>query len=338
MAYTYKKGINLGGWMNCFEDLTHDYSWHLKTFITEADIDRIASWGADHVRLPFQNSVLNDETYDMMEQCVQWCNSRGLGVILDLHYLDGMTCNPLIKENPLFLPENQALFVRVWQDVSAHMGHHDDGVRYELLNEVTDGIGYLWNQLYPQGVRAIREREKERIIYVGSNRMNEVSCLVELRILEDEHLIYNFHYYAPHAFTHQRAPFDEDMRQFDHAYDYPCFFGDELYAYVRNHPDYVERCPGVLLTHNNRERLEKDLRAASDFVHYTGKPLYCGEFGVIETAEEASAVKWVRDMVDILRKKEIGYCYWCYKVRDFGIVDLQGNVRKPLLPDVLFKD
>lgn len=338
MAYTYKKGINLGGWMNCFEDLTNDFSQHVKTFITEKDIDRIASWGADHVRLPFQNSVLNEETYAVMEDCVRWCNSRGMGVILDLHYLDGMTCSPLIKENPLFLPENQALFVNVWRDVSAHMAHHDDGVRYELLNEVTDGIGYLWNRMYPLGVQAIREREPERKIYVGSNRMNEVACLVELHIMEDENLIYNFHYYGPHAFTHQRARFDEDMRLFDHPYDYPCFFGDELYEYVRNHPDYVERCPGILLTHNNRERLEKDLRAASDFVHYTGKPLYCGEFGVIETAEETSAVKWVRDMVDILRQKDIGYCYWCYKVRDFGIVGLDGEVRKPLLPEVLFKD
>ena len=190
--------------------------------------------------------------------------------------------------------------------------------------------------LYPKGVAAIRDLEKERKIYVGSNRMNEVACLVELRTQDDPNLIYNFHYYSPHAFTHQKARFDADMRAFNHAYDYPCFFGDELYAYVREHPDYVERCPGVLLTHNNRARLEKDLRAASDFMHYTGKPLYCGEFGVIEMAEETSAVKWIQDMVEILRGKGIGYCYWCYKVRDFGIVDIHGNEVKPLLPGILF--
>ena len=337
MKYTYEKGINLGGWMNCFDDLTDDFSRHVYTFITKKDIDRIADWGADHVRLPFQNDVLTEETYEVMEQAIEWCNERGMGVILDLHYLTGMTCNPLILENPLFLEENQALFVRVWQDVSKHMKHHDDGVRYELLNEVTDGIGYLWNALYPKGVQAIREEEKERKIYVGSNRMNEVACLVELRTMDDPNLIYNFHYYSPHAFTHQKARFDEDMRAFNHAYDYPCFFGDELYAYVREHPDYVVRCPGVLLTHNNRERLEKDLQAASNFMHYTGKPLYCGEFGVIETAQESSAVKWVRDMVDILKGKGIGYCYWCYKVRDFGLVDIDGNVVKPELARILFE-
>ena len=68
MAYTYLKGINIGGWMNCFEDLTDDFAAHVRTFITESDIDRIASWGADHIRLPFQNDILNEDTYALIER------------------------------------------------------------------------------------------------------------------------------------------------------------------------------------------------------------------------------------------------------------------------------
>lgn len=335
--FTYQKGINVGGWMSQYQDLTDDLSSHLASFITEEDIDRIAQWGADHIRLPFESSAICNETYDYMEKCIEWCNRRGMGVLLDLHYIDGMSCDPLLPENPLFLPENQQRFISIWDEVSARLQTHGEGLRYELLNEVTDGTGYGWNKMYPMGVAAIRSREPNRKIYVGSNRMNDVNHLAELHLMDDPNLIYNFHYYDPHAFTHQMAPFDQDMHAFHHAYDYPCFFGEELYHYVKDHPDYVARCPGVLLTHNNREDMLRRLRPAREFIRCTGKPLYCGEFGVISLADENAASKWIHDLVGVLRQMKIGYAYWCYKVRDFGLVDRNSKVLKPELAKTLFE-
>ena len=174
------------------------------------------------------------------------------------------------------------------------------------------------------------------MIYVGSNRQNDVNRLAELRLLDDPHLVYNFHYYDPHAFTHQCAPFDQDMAVFRHAYDYPCFLGDELYSYVREHPEYVARCPGILLTRNDREDMKRRLRPASEFIRCTGKPLYCGEFGVISVADESAAARWIADLVDTFRQLHIGYAYWCYKVRDFGLVDIHSHVLKPELAKTLF--
>ena len=46
----YLKGINLGGWLSqCGKKYNEE---HYNTFITKKDIDLIASWGMDHVRLP----------------------------------------------------------------------------------------------------------------------------------------------------------------------------------------------------------------------------------------------------------------------------------------------
>ena len=78
------------------------------------------------------------------------------------------------------------------------------------------------------------------------------------------------------------------------------------------------------------------LRPALEFIRCTKKPLYCGEFGVISIADEQSAAKWMKDLISVLKGMGIGYAYWCYKVRDFGIVDMDGNVVKPELPKVLF--
>ena len=45
----YMRGVNLGGWLSQFDAPTKE---HFETFITEADIRRIAGMGLDHVRVP----------------------------------------------------------------------------------------------------------------------------------------------------------------------------------------------------------------------------------------------------------------------------------------------
>lgn len=295
----------------------------------------LADWGVDHVRLPFESGVLDDESFRYMDKCVEWCNKRGIGVILDLHYVKGMTWDPNRHFNPLFLPENTQRMLTVWDSVSEHFADAGDGVRYELLNEITDGTGYLWNGLYPTVIELIRRREPNRVIYVGSNKMNDINYLSSLHLLDDPHVIYNFHYYEPHPFTHQNAPFDEDMRQFAHAYAYPCDF-DGLYAYMAAHPDYAKRFPYLAFQRNEPEQIRANLIKAADFIQYAKKPLYCGEFGVIENTNPQAAASWTHDVVTELKRIGVGYAYWCYKAMDFGLVDINNRLVMPTLPKVLF--
>ena len=52
----FYRGVNLGGWLSqC------DYSEErLHHFITKADLEKIAAWGADHVRIPVDHNVLEE--------------------------------------------------------------------------------------------------------------------------------------------------------------------------------------------------------------------------------------------------------------------------------------
>ena len=53
----FYKGVNLGGWLSqC--DYSED---RLNNFIKEEDIEKIASWGMDHVRLPLDYNVVENE-------------------------------------------------------------------------------------------------------------------------------------------------------------------------------------------------------------------------------------------------------------------------------------
>ena len=78
----YMRGINLGGWLSQFDAPTKE---HFDTFITKADLRRIAGMGLDHVRVPVDYTVIEtedgtpkEEGYRYIDNCVQWCRENGL--------------------------------------------------------------------------------------------------------------------------------------------------------------------------------------------------------------------------------------------------------------------
>ena len=59
----FEKGINLGGWLSQTE-LTRE---HMDTFITEEDFRKIKAMGLDHVRLPIDYELVEEECYSFVD-------------------------------------------------------------------------------------------------------------------------------------------------------------------------------------------------------------------------------------------------------------------------------
>ena len=60
-------------------------------------------------------------------------------------------------------------------------------------------------------------------------------------------------------------------------------------------------------------------------------PLYCGEYGVIDLADNVSKINWASDICAVFDKYGIGRAYWNYKEKDYGIVNIpEESVRKQL--------
>ena len=84
----YKKGINFGGWLSqCKHTMEH-----YRTFISEDDVKKAASWGVDHVRVPVDYDLVEtdtgsykDEGFAFIQSAIGWCRKYGLNMILDLH-------------------------------------------------------------------------------------------------------------------------------------------------------------------------------------------------------------------------------------------------------------
>ena len=63
----------------------------------------------------------------------------------------------------------------------------------------------------------------------------------------------------------------------------------------------------------DRRALENYLRPALDFAEKTKKTLYCGEYGVIANADDASAARWLDDIGGLLSENGIGRAVWSYR-------------------------
>ena len=50
-------------------------------------------------------------------------------------------------------------------------------------------------------------------------------------------------------------------------------------------------------------------------------PLYCGEYGVIDRAEDADAAAWYQAISAAFERFGIGRAAWTYRCMDFGVTD-----------------
>jgi aryl-phospho-beta-D-glucosidase BglC (GH1 family) len=104
-------GMGIGGWLTNYkrfnvlpEDkrllITVGDLEHFDSYITEADVANIASMGVDHIRLGFDQIVLEEapgrwreRTFRKIDEVVGWCAKHGLNLVLNLHKAVGNYCD-----------------------------------------------------------------------------------------------------------------------------------------------------------------------------------------------------------------------------------------------------
>ena len=296
----YTKGVNLGGWMSqCnYSDET------LNGFITEADIEKIASWGLDHVRIPMDYNIFIDESGNFLERgfavvdrALAMCEKHGLNTVLDLHKTMGFSFDHGEQESGFFDNEEyQELFYRLWEEFARRYGSLHQHVCFELLNEVTDKdfIG-KWNSISNTCIKRIRAIAPDIVILVGSYWNNSVSAVKDLAPPYDDKIVYNFHCYEPMVFTHQGATWTDMIDpakriSFDQSLCCKAYF-EEMFS------------------------------SAIEAAEAQGTVLYCGEYGVINKATPEDTVKWYKTINAVLERHGIGRSAWSYKRMDFGLSD-----------------
>ncbi len=325
----FQKGINLGGWLS--QCVSYDRE-HFNGFITREDIDRIASFGLDHIRLPIDYDVFmnesdkgdapNEEGLSHIDDFIGWCNDLGLNMVLDLHKAKGyMFDTQAVSDPDRFFKDDdlQETFYETWEMFAKRYISERD-LTFELLNEVVNGdFQKKWNEIATNAINRIRSIDPDRKIIVGGVHYNNVFAVSGIDVPVDDNIVFNFHCYEPLCFTHQKAYWVEEMTK-----DYEMFYPADVETMRKKSEEFSSDHMGAVFDpslDNGGPLFDTIFKPACEHAEKNNVPLYCGEYGVIDQAPLPDTLAWVKDIHASFEKYGIGRALWNYKNKDFGLVD-----------------
>lgn len=323
--FVFKRGTNISHWLS----QSNKRGVERKNYFTEKDVRYLAGLGFDHIRIPVDEEQLwkedgqkDAEGFSLLKQALNWCNHYKLDAIVDLHILTSHHFNQ--KEKPLWTkPEAQERFFQCWRDLSEALKDYPvEDVAYELMNEPVADDPEDWNKLVKKVMPIIRQAEPKRIIVIGSNRWQSANTFDQLYVPEnDPNIILSFHMYEPFLLTHHTASWT-GIKDYKGPVNYPGTIVKR--EDVQQLPDSLQ---AIILRNKisyNIDSIRNHLKKPVAIAKKYNLPLYCGEWGCLNTVPDEARLRWFRDMRTVLEENNIGWATWDYK-GSFGIINEKGE-------------
>jgi endoglucanase len=320
-----RRGINLSEWFAQVYDPKGYTKEHFQAWTTADDIALIQRMGFDHVRLSvnpalmFRHGHANEIPADYLgylDAAVKMILDHGLAVVIDIHPDGDFKAN--LAHEDAFVEE----FADYWRALANHYAASDaDRVFFEILNEPEMSDRYRWYGVESKLAAAIREGAPQHTIIAAGARWSDDDDLVFLEPLRDPNIIYNFHFYEPHIFTHQGATWGVSYWHYLHGLAYPSN-ADSAKAAAASVPDEVNRLQVIRygLDHWDATRMDAEIAQVAEWARQRGLAVTCNEFGAYRKATDpADRARWLTDVRSALEKHNIGWAMWDYS-GGFGIV------------------
>jgi endoglucanase len=218
--------------------------------------------------------------------------------------------------------------------IAQHYSSWDaDRIFFEILNEPEMHDPYRWYGVEAKLAAAIRQNAPAQTIIAPGARWDDDDDLLFSEPLRDSNIIYVFHFYSPHVFTHQGASWSTYYLHSLHGLHYPSSPENAaqvatLAAEARDRL-YVVRYGQ---DHWDATRIEADINQVAEWAKKNGVPVICNEFGVyrygadsdgyVHGAEPQDRAAWLKDVRTTLERHNIGWDMWDYS-GGFGIVTKQ---------------
>ena len=200
--------------------------------------------------------------------------------------------------------------VQAWTDLAKHFKGRK-GIIFDLINEphgiTPDEINgnhalpkQVWNTLYPRLIDAIQAEDPERWIVVEPIWGNPDN-FVDLSVSSAPKLIYSFHFYKPHFFTHQGI-------------------GSYPPAQSVAYPGVTQDSQFEPEMYWDKSVLDQRLQPAINFRNAHNVRVLCGEFGSSVNAPDDSRGRWTADVIDLLETYGFDWLYFIYESKRNGNV------------------
>lgn len=190
------------------------YHSYQRNYVTARDIDSMAAWGFNSLRLPLHYNLFITEGaenkfiergFSMIDQLLKWCEAKKIYLILDLHAAPGGQGNDLAisdrdpsKPSLWDSPENQLKTVILWKELARRYADKEWIGGYDLINETNwDAMKASQNKplkdLYLRLTDSIRKVDKNHLIFIeGNSFANDFTGLTPTW---DNNMAYSFHKY-----------------------------------------------------------------------------------------------------------------------------------------------
>jgi endoglucanase len=318
-------GINLSHWFAQTGGPANYTKEHFESLITVEDIALIKAMGFDHVRLSVnpqpmwrhnEADEIPAEYLGYLDAAVKMVLDKDLGVVIDIHpegdFKETLSSDTAVEQ-----------FADFWRGLAKHYGSWDpEKVFFETLNEPEMRDHYRWNGIQAHLAVAIREGAPQQTIIVEGARWADDDDLLFMEPLRDPNVIYNFHFYEPHLFTHQGATWGERYWHYLREVPYPSTT-ENVHTVEALVPDPVHKLAVQRYgaEHWNAARMEAEFAPVVTWGKKWNVPLVCNEFGVYrKTSKPEDRARWLNNVRTALERDGIGWTMWDYE-GGFGVVD-----------------
>jgi aryl-phospho-beta-D-glucosidase BglC (GH1 family) len=270
---------------------------------TDETAQRVIDWGANAIRYQIDLSDKKNERtlaellplcLERLETAVKAARARNIKVIVDLQ-----SAMAFHRDKQLGFWQQPTLaedFVEVWTQIARRLLPYGDSVwGYDLCNEPLDRaqLPYPpreWRPVALKILAAIRAIDPSVWIIYEPGPGGGASAYGSMQPLPDYRVIYSFHYYSPHAYTHQGIL---NIEQTDLA---------------KVHEQINIAYPGKIgAVEWNKAQIDRSLQCVRDFQKKYPVPFFVGEFSAARWAPGAE--RYLQDCIEVFEENGWSWAY-----------------------------
>ena len=336
----FSKGVNLLKWFEIWEEWNKDELPPLNKY-DEDDFACLKDMGVDIIRVPIHFDILMEPHYtgkildvvlEKLDQACDWAEKYQIYLVIDNHSFNSTAQ----YNNPPSIKKYQKSMEAVWTQLAQRYKNRSEYIIYEIMNEPMGQQEYLdnWVKVQQNIIKLIRKYDQKHTIVAASAYWSSIDELIKMKPYKDPNIIYTIHFYEPLLFSHQGSNWMAGAGGFEDIYIpfpynesiLPKYNGKKLtWKELRQEAskldswmkDALDKYP----TEGREEYVKKRIKLVADWAKKNNVNVWAGEMGIMDTANRADRLAWLKMVRKTFEENNIPYCVW-------GIDDVCGFLKK----------
>lgn len=276
-----------------------DYSENIyRLHHDETDYKKVNSLGFNAVRFfirwqdlyeDAQTLKRRDDGWQWIHDNIEWAATNDVGIILDFHGQPGGFGEPCTGTWPIWTDsESSDSFIAMWGEIAREFNGEKTILAYDVMNEpsLPHNGEIIYGNLMNDVVKEIRIHDREKLIIVEAITGIEGdadSYLTPTWVkVDDENVLYSFHFYEPIWFTHN---------------------GENGVSETVSFPDQSTTVASLE---------QSFLDSIEDPVSW-GYPVFLGEFGCNDWRANSGSSEWITSLFSFCKKYRVHPALFCYR-------------------------